>query len=79
MFSYSHGAGKDFLKNKEVQLIEQGTLLVVEEGYMKSWWVFAYNNKLYKIDEYQYVDDTTNKNFEQSKFQINNNYQEVIK
>jgi CMP-N-acetylneuraminic acid synthetase len=65
--------------NERPRLIEKGTKHVADEAYIKSWWIFSYNNKIYKIDEYQSVDDTTNRGFEQSKFQITNNYQKVIK
>jgi hypothetical protein len=65
--------GKDINMNERPRLIEKGTKHVADEAYIKSWWIFSYNNKIYKIDEYQSVDDTTNRVFEQSKFQITNN------
>ena len=71
--SLSDGAavGQELNLGKEAELIEHGYIYAADEGMMKSWWIFSFQNKVYRFEEAKFVDDLSNerdlKSFNQSK------------
>ena len=69
----SNGAavGQELNLSTEAELIEHGFIYVADEGMMKTWWIFSFQNKVYRFEEAKFVDDLSNekdmRSFNQSK------------
>ena len=72
VLSFSGAAfGIEKNKSSDAKLIEHGFIYAADEGMMKTWWIFSFQNKVYKFEEAKFVDDLSNekdmKSFNQSK------------
>ena len=72
-FTLSNGAvvGQELNLGTEAELIEHGFIYAADEGMMKTWWIFSFQNKVYRFEEAKFVDDLSNEkdmgSFNQSK------------
>ena len=63
--------GQELNLGTEAELIEHGFIYAADEGMMKTWWIFSFQNKVYRFEEAKFVDDLSNEkdmgSFNQSK------------
>lgn len=58
----SNGAalGQELKLGTEAELIEHGFIYAADEGMMKTWWIFSFQNRVYKFEEAKFVDELSN-------------------
>lgn len=58
----SNGAavGQELNLSSKAELIEHGFIYAADEGMMKTWWIFSFQNRVYKFEEAKFVDELSN-------------------